>query len=434
MSHDPSRRYWENASAQVAGRVNLTIWLERAAPACFGVACLTALVVYAARRLDRDPLWSLAAGAVLLGAVGTVVAWRARSRFFDRNDARVLLESGLQLDTGLTAAATGLRPWPAQRSCAGLLQWRPGPMLLWLAAGAALVIAGFLLPLPARDFSQSGPVAKPPSLERAEALIEQIQQIAVAEPATLEQLSTQAKELGRRPPEEQYSHSGLEAADTLHEQTLVALQNLAQAFESAEAALASLEKNASGRPEEIQAAAGKLSTALQAMREGRLSAHADLQAALQGLDASRMRSLTAEQLQQLKKQLSEAAQKSRGVAGAAQHASVATMDPNRPVLPSWKQRGAGGPGPGGGHDPLTFSAKPTDASAKKLEGLGGDDDEKLAMGDLVEIVADRHEVDRTKAAGTASGGTIAEPAHGGEAVWTDRLTPSERAALRKFFK
>ena len=39
-----------------------------------------------------------------------------------------------------------------------------------------------------------------------------------------------------------------------------------------------------------------------------------------------------------------------------------------------------------------------------------------------------------QAAGPTAAGAVATPAQGGDAVWVDRLTPAERAALKKFFK
>jgi hypothetical protein len=43
-------------------------------------------------------------------------------------------------------------------------------------------------------------------------------------------------------------------------------------------------------------------------------------------------------------------------------------------------------------------------------------------------------VDPAKAVGPVSAGAVAAPASGGDAVWVNRLTPSERAALTTFFK
>jgi len=95
--------------------------------------------------------------------------------------------------------------------------------------------------------------------------------------------------------------------------------------------------------------------------------------------------------------------------------------------------GSGGPGGGGGTGPLTFGEKPSQAGDGTAQGLNGTDLSRAALGDRLETTSGTHEVDPTKAVGPISAGAVAAPAGGGEAVWIDRLTPAERAALKNFF-
>ena len=66
--------------------------------------------------------------------------------------------------------------------------------------------------------------------------------------------------------------------------------------------------------------------------------------------------------------------------------------------------------------------------------MKGDALKNLALGDKLGTSAGAHDVDPQKSAGPMSAGAVAAPASGGEAVWVNRLTPAERAALNKFFK
>jgi hypothetical protein len=139
--------------------------------------------------------------------------------------------------------------------------------------------------------------------------------------------------------------------------------------------------------------------------------------------------LTPEQRDQLAQQLAELGRAIGGVGGAAgAGARVAQPDPNA------KGFGAGGPGGGGDTAPLTFAKDQSDAGDGIAQGLTGAQLKRVSLGDKLGTSATAHEVDPSKAAGPMSAGAVAAPAQGGEAVWVNRLTPAERAALKNFFK
>lgn len=84
---------------------------------------------------------------------------------------------------------------------------------------------------------------------------------------------------------------------------------------------------------------------------------------------------------------------------------------------------------------LSAAAFPRGATGKATaEGLTADKPNPPALGDKLGEQLGTHEVDPSKAVGPSSAGAIAAPAAGGEAVWVNRLTPAERAALKNFFK
>ncbi len=399
--------------------------------------------------------WSVLAVALI--AAGVWGWWRARREFFSETDARALLEDRLGLDSALSAAKAGVAAWPAVLPLPGILRWRAPLTAAWVLGAAALVVAGALLPVPAVSPFDSGRAnGKPPALAQTEEWLEQLAEQEVARPEDVEKLAEQARGLGERTPEERYSHSTLEAADTLRTQTAQAIRGLGANLEDAAAALAPLERPAGGlSDEELGAVAARLGEALRGLQEGALSPREDLMRQLgEAANAAGRRSLSPEQAAALKQQLAKSGRAATGVLGAAgQGAPIATADPNSPVKPgdgscngSCAGSQSGGPcdgscgtGSGGiargpGHAPLMFRDAASEAGAGNSETVSADDMSRVALGELLGMERGEHEFDPKTASGPMAAGAVAEPGKGGEVVWVDRLTPKERAALKEFFK
>ena len=411
----------------LAWRINLAAWLARAAPALFAVATPFAILLFALRRHGDavgPAVWSTTAG---LAVAAIYAGWRARPAYFNAVDARVLLESALRLDSRLTAAAVGLVPWPAVPfERAPLVRWRLGASFGWMTGAALLLALAIYGPVPLDTTTPrfGGP---PPSLLQTNEMLAALQDLKTADPAALEKLAERASELTRRPADSQYSHSALEAADALRDQTAAAAAALGRGLESAAAALQS-----AGNEVDMKSAAGNLAAALQGLRDGNLAANKDLLGNLPA-NAGQLAGLTAEQRAQLARQLSQAGAQTRGVAGAA-GAGAPVARPGAPGTGPGTGPGGGGPGGGGDSAPLTLAQQESDAGEGKSEGLTLGDLSRVSLGDKLGTTAGAHDVDPTKAAGVSSAGAITAPAQGGDAVWVNRLTPAERAALKNFFK
>lgn len=417
-----SRRFWETRASALAWRINLGAWLAVAAPVCFFVASGSAIALYAMRRAETMPAlagWGFVAAFALAGAA---CWWRARRNFFQPAEARVLLESSLHLDTRLTAATAGLVAWPdAPASLAPVVQWRLRAPAGWMGASVALLALAIFAPVPhdANVVHAAGPA---PALLQTEAMLAALKEMKLADPPAIEQLADRARELARRPADEQYSHSALEAADALRNQTAISAANLARGLDSAANAL----RSASGA--DMKGAAGRLAAALAGLRDGGLPANKDLLANLPAGEAQMM-SLTPEQRAQLAQALANAAQAAQGVAGAAgAGAQVAQPDPNGDVA------GGGGQGGDGETAPLMFNKDASDAGDGSAQGLTPGSLKHFALGDKLGTTASAHDVDPSKMTGPTAAGAVAAPAQGGDAVWVNRLTPAERAALKNFFK
>ena len=424
ISPASTRRFWETRATALAWRINLAAWLGLAAPVLFFVASGFAVAFYALRRAET-PLtaaWLALAAALVLAALAC--AWRARRSFYNAAEARVLLESQLRLDTRLTAAAAGLVAWPAAPvPPREVVHWRLAAPGGWFGASVALLALALLAPVPpdAAATHASGP---PPALLQAEAMLAALKEMKVADTSAVEQLAERARELARRPADEQYSHSALEAADELRNQTAVSAAALSRGLDDAAQAL-----NPAGNDPDMKGAAGRLAAALSGLRDGALPANKELLANLPA-NAADLKGLTAEQRAQLAQQLAAAAKGARGVAGAAgAGAQVAKPDPDSPAVP-----GAGGPGGGGDTAPLSFAKDASDAGDGDAQALTGDALKRFALGDKLGTTRGAHDVDPSKAIAPASAGAVAAPANGGEAVWVNRLTPVERTAVKNFFK
>jgi hypothetical protein len=177
----------------------------------------------------------------------------------------------------------------------------------------------------------------------------------------------------------------------------------------------------------MKGSAGRLAAALSGLRDGALPANKDLLANLP-MGEGQLAALTPEQRAQLARQLANAAGAARGVAGAA---GVGV----KIAKPGSDGEGAGG-GPGGDGDsaPLMLAKDASDAGDGTAQGLTLGSLKHFSLGDKLGTTMTTHDVDPNTAAGPTSAGAVAAPAQGGDAVWVDRLTPAERAALKKFFK
>lgn len=422
-----SRRFWETRASHLARRINIAAWLAVAAPAGFFVAAGFAVAFYALRRVEQPLAGAWAAFAGSLAVAGAVCWWRARRGFFAADEARVLLESRLRLDTRLTAAALGLVPWPDEPvALPAILRWRLGAPFGWTAGGVAVLALALAAPVPQAG-GTTRPTGAPPSLLQAQEMLADLKQSNVADPQALEQFEERAAELARRPADEQYSHSALEAADALRDQTALSAAGLARGLDAAASALRSA--NSGG---DMKGAAGRLAAALSGLRDGGLPANSDLLSNLPGSEAQ-LANLTAEQREALARQLAQAAQQA-GAAGGVVGAAGAGATVAGASGTSGLGYGAGGEGGGGDTAPLGLASEASDAGDGTSQGLSADALKRFALGDKLGTTSGAHSVDADRAAGPQSAGAVAAPASGGDAAWVNRLTPAERAALKQFFK
>jgi hypothetical protein len=89
---------------------------------------------------------------------------------------------------------------------------------------------------------------------------------------------------------------------------------------------------------------------------------------------------------------------------------------------------------GPGEAPLSFSENASNTGPGKTETVSNDDFGRAALGDLLGTQKGEHDLDPSEAQPIISAGAPGAAGAGGDAVWVNRLTPAERAALSAFFK
>lgn len=393
------------------------------APATFFVATPGAVALYAGRRLQWPLIWSFAGIGLVLAIAAVACWWLARRSFFTSAEARVLLESELRLDTRLTVAAQGLVSWPEPRQpLPQIVVWRPRLLLGWFAGATALVATAALAPTPraVAMHTISGP---PPALVAVEDMLSALKKAEIAEPQLLEQIEARAEELARRPADEQYAHSTLEAADALKQQTAAAASELARGLEAAASAVR--------EGDESDAKGDRMDAAVTGLKTSALPANKKLLANLPSTRAA-LSKMSAAQREQLAQALAQAGRKAQGIAGAA--GANAPMAEPVPGQGPGKGTLSGGKGGGGESAPLALAGQPSDAGEGKGQALSAGDLSRVALGDKLSTESGAHAVDPNAGNNLLQAGAVSGSARGGDAVWVNRLTPAERAALTNFFK
>lgn len=426
MSRDSSRIFWEQSAARLASRINFATWLEVFAPLAFGLCTAAAIAAYALRRVGgpEQLAWLALLAAMVVAAL--VAWWHSRPRWYAMEDARVLLESSFGLDARLSAATAGVTSWPAPvAKLPPVVHWRSLAAPGWLGAALLMLAGGLWAPVAGVAAARPPPVEPPPALAETAALLQEIAKLDVADPTSINPLEVQVRELIGRAPEEQYTHSALEAADALRDQAFAAVQDLARHYESAAAAL---EAAAAGEPQAAETQAG-LRAALEGLRAGRLAGETGLTAAMERVLQSKFQ-LSAEQMKQLQQRMARNGAQCRGVGGAKGRGAGIAQPGDETV-----SLGNGGITRGPGDAPLAFNETLAPEVAGKLEESRSEDFARASLGDFGGSEhGGAHRVDPRQSAGPAAAGAIAAPAKGGDAAWVDRLSPADRAVVRELFK
>jgi hypothetical protein len=437
-----NRDHWQAEAKQVARRVNLAWCLETLSAPLLISAVIGAVALLVIRRelpdLELGILIAAVVGGVFL--IVMICSVRAGKRFENSEQSLVRIEATMRLRNALSAARAGVAPWPAPlaKTNAGL-QWQ-WPRLLVPPLGAlVLLAAGLLIPMPAKGTNGPGAQEQPQAWKQLNSELDQLTKEEVIDEKYLEETRKKLQELESQAEEQWFSHSSLEATDSLKKSHRAETDRVERELGRAEKALNNLEKNAgSASPEEKKRMMDEFDQALQGLQNGAMKPNAALLEQMKQLDLKQMANLSPEQMAQLRENLEKNAQamknsKPGGEEGDWSDELLGDGNEGEGDGKDGKNgRGKGGVDRGPGHDPNLLGKEKDSLETGELTGLQAKDLSKSTPGDLLELQDGEHDVN-TDPSQRSAGGETQATGKGGDRVWKDALDPDEQRTLKRFF-
>ena len=438
-------RQWNRRAAAVARQLNLGWWLER-----FNQLVLVGLVLFAVALLAGRTWWAdwitpemvgLGLGGLLL--VLAAVAWLlGRKRFVDARKGLVRLDEKLRLNNRLVSAAAKVGPWPElPPDPLGAAGFRWNLQRAWLPCLSALllVVAASWVPIPERS-AATAQVVEPSAWEQMEDWLATLEEEDLIGEEKIEELASRIEELRDQPEEEWFSHSSLEATDSLQQSLGLEIRDLAEEMKTLERNLSALQKFSSQMSEAAKEEARKeMEEALKALDGAGLPLNEALRKQLSEVDPSQLgqetlSKLSNEQLQSLQKQL----QKGSGALGSMEGLpemgeGTGLGEEGMGFGEEGEMPGAGGITRGKGDAPIFFDDQADDLGTDNLERVTNGDFSKAAIGEVLGLGETEREIDEA-ASTPVAGGAVGSAGKGGEAVSRETLLPDEQAALKRYFK
>jgi len=455
---DKLRDAWTRQAATVARKINLAWWVETLSTPLVTVGLIGACVLLLVRREvpDSQP-WILASSAaaavLLLGGIAWLIA---RRRFEKPEQSMVRIEASMRLRNALSAARAGVAPWPElpPRVDAGV-DWAWQRVIVPPLAALAFLTAGLLIPVSARSTAADDHPDQPLAWENLEADLERLDQEEVIDEAYIEEMRKKLEELRAQEEEDWFSHSSLEATDTLKKEHAGQVEKLERELGRADKALGDLQKNAGAMSAaEKDRLLNQFDQALQGLQNGGLKPNPGLLDQLKQLDPKNLGAMNPEQLQQLKENMKKAGKACKDCQGGGDGEGGGQGDEWLDELmdgegngegggqgkdkegqgeKEGKGTGSGGVDQGGGHAPGVLGKEGEKIQVGDLTPLESKDLSRSLPGDLLQLQDGEHEVDKT-AVGPRAGGATGATGDGGDRVWKDALDPEEQKALKKFFE
>lgn len=433
-----NRDHWLATAKRVSRKVNFAWWLETLSAPLLIAAVGGAVVLLVVRRgFPNIEPWMLAASAGGMVAALALGCWARASRKFEQpGQSLVRIEAAMRLRNSLSAASADVAPWPppAERIDAGLAwQW---PRLLVPPLGALVMLAaGLLIPITARSLNPAGPPEQPQAWKQLSAELDQLTKEDVVDEKYLEDTRKKLDELKSQEEEQWFSHSSLEATDSLKKSHRAEAERVERELGRAEKALANLEKNAGASNQaEKNRLMEEFDQALQGLQNGAMKPNPALLEQMKQLDLKDMAKLTPEQIEQLRENLRKHSESMKNGKGEGEGEDWS----DELLAGEGEEREGEGPGKGGvdrgpGHSPGVLGKEKDPLETGALTGLEAKDLSRATPGDLLELQDGEHEVDQSPSEISQSGNTDAT-GKGGDRVWRDALDPAEQRTLKRFFE
>ncbi len=428
---------WRNIAQRTSRKINIGWWLQvLITPLLITGLIIACGILIVRREIDELPWLQISLGIITALAITSLLSWlAARSKFESNQQSMVRIEATMRLRNALTAANCGVAPWPevpARIHDGTSWNWR---RILPPFLGTLLIIAcGFLIPIHAKTDSENS-AQEPSAWNELDTNLDQLDNQEIVQQDYIEEMREKLEKLREQSPDEWFSHSSLEATDTLkqnHQNEQEALNNNLQA---AERNLAELQRGgANMNHEQKERLLNNFHQTLQKMQQGGMKPNQKLLKELKKINAKELNQLTPQQMEQLRKNMREHAKKLRqgGQQGPQPGEGDDWMDDGE-QQGEGKNLGKGSIKRGPGKAPNLLGDPNADAGKGKLEQLESDDKKNALPGDLLETQEGEHDINKSKQGPTA-GGAASSKGKGGARVWKDSLLPEEKKALKKFFE
>lgn len=349
-------RVWRSLARNAVRKVNFGWWLDWFSPLLIAASLIFAGVVLFLRTkalpiAENLPL-AISAGVCLIAIAG--IAWfLASRRFLSQEQALVRLEDRMHLQNALTTADRGIGKWPtppleSNRSNDGL-EWNWSRVFGPLAIALISMVASILIPV-SHVSAAKPPPSEPLAWAQMEEWMEELEEENLIEEEAIEEVEEKIDELRRQPEEEWFSHSSLEATDTLKQTLQQQIQNLGAEMATAERDLNALQNYGDQLSEETRdQLMAEYDQALQDMALSGLPLNPDLLEQLENIDFSQlsqaqisevMKSALSQMTEQEQQELAHAL-KDGNLAEAMQNGTLGEMGLSKEMLEALQQMSPG---------------------------------------------------------------------------------------------
>ncbi|MBT7960136.1 MAG: hypothetical protein HN759_12480 [Akkermansiaceae bacterium] len=307
----PEEKKWKKIALLTARKINLGWWLQLLATPLLITALLIACAVLITRRESDTISWlGLIAGSAGALAITAAACWlAARSQFESVKQSLVRIEAAMRLRNALTAADRGIAPWPdVPLIINDGLQWRWKRLIPPLVGALLIVLCGFIIPVNAKS-NPSQAQQEPSAWSELDTNLDQLDNQEIVQEEYIEEMHKKLEELRKQSEDDWFSHSSLEATDTLKQNHLNEQDNLKKNLERAERSLRTLHsKGSKMNAEQKQQLLNEFDQAVKKMQQGSMKPNKELLEQLQKIDPEQLNQLTPKQLNQLREQMRRHAQ------------------------------------------------------------------------------------------------------------------------------
>ena len=302
---------WRKIALQTARKINTGWWLQMlGTPLLISALIIACAILITRREFDTIPWPGLLAGSLGILSVTACACWlAARSRFETEQQSLVRIEAAMRLRNALTAADHGIAPWPDVPSVINDgVHWHWKRLITPLAGALLIVLCGFIIPVQAK--STTTPTQQEPSAwSELDTNLDQLDTQEIIQQEYIEEMRKKLEELREQSEDEWFSHSSLEATDTLKQNHLSEQEELKKNLELAERSLNTLQsQGAKMNAQQKQRLLNEFDQAVQKMQQGNMKPNNELLEQLKQLDPGQLNQLTPEQLDQLRENMRRHAQ------------------------------------------------------------------------------------------------------------------------------